>query len=52
MPSQEYDGVGDALRAEKITVQARTIDRPRVVEGSGRDKIQKTTLRGFGLLCD
>ena len=46
MPSQEYSGVGDALKAEKIAVDARTIDRPRVVEGSGRDKIQKTTLRG------
>ena len=46
MPSREYNGVGDALRAEKIAVQARTIDRPRVVEGSSRDKIQKTTLRG------
>ena len=46
MLSQEYHEVGDALRAEKIVVQARTIDRSRVVEGSGRDKIQKTTLRG------
>lgn len=46
MPSQEHNEVGDALRAEKIAVQARTIDGSRVVEGSGRDKIQKTNLRG------
>ena len=46
MPSQELTNVGDALRAERISVQARDIDRPRVVQGSGRDKIQKTTLRG------
>ena len=45
MPSQELHSVGDALRAEKISVQARDIDRPRIVKGSGRDKIQKTTLR-------
>lgn len=46
MPSQEYHKVGEALRAEKIVAEARTIDRPRVVEWSGRDKIQRTTLRG------
>ena len=46
MPSPEYNEAGAALRAEKIAVQARKIDRPRVVEGSGRDKIQKTTLKG------
>jgi hypothetical protein len=46
MPSHEHHKVGDALRAERIAVQARAIDRPRVVEGSGRDKIQRTTLRG------
>ena len=46
MPSQEYNEVGDALRAERIAVQARTIDRLHVVEGSGRDKTQKTNLRG------
>ena len=46
MPSQERNSIGDALRAEKISVQARDIDNPRIVKGSGRDKIQKTTLRG------
>ena len=46
MPSQEQSKIGDAIRGEKISVKARTIDKPRVIEGSGRDKIQKTTLRG------
>ena len=45
-PSQEQNKIGDILRGEKISVKARTIDKPRVIEGSGRDKIQKTTLRG------
>ena len=45
-PSQEQNKIGDAIRGEKISVKARTIDKPRVIEGSGRDKIQKTTLRG------
>jgi len=45
-PSQEQNEIGDAIRGEKISVKARTIDKPRVTEGSGRDKIQKTTLRG------
>jgi len=46
MPSQELNNIGDALRAERISVQARDIDKRRIVKGSGRDKIQKTTLRG------
>ncbi len=46
MPSQEHNKVGDSLRGEKIIAQARDIDRPRIVKGSGRDKIQKTALRG------
>ena len=46
MSSQELINVGDALRAERISAQARDIDRTRVVQSSGRDKIQKTTLRG------
>jgi len=47
MSSQELINVGDALRAERISAQACDIDRTRVVQGSGRDKIQKTTLRGL-----
>ena len=45
-PSQEYHNIGDSLRAERITVQAHDIDKPRIVKGSGRDKIQRTILRG------
>ncbi len=45
-PSQEQNKIGDAIRGEKISVKARTIDKPRIIEGSGRDKIQTTTLRG------
>ena len=44
--SQEQNKIGDAIRGEKISVKARTIDKPRIIEGSGRDKIQTTTLRG------
>jgi len=38
--------IGDAIRGEKISVRARTIDKPRIITGSGRDRIQATTLRG------
>ena len=36
---------GDALKADRIAVQARDIDRIRVVEGSGKHRIQFTRLR-------
>ncbi len=45
-PSQEQNKIGDCIRGEKISAKARAIDNPRVTEGSGRDKIRKTTLRG------
>lgn len=38
--------MGDAIRGEKIFVRARTIAKPRIITGSGRDRIQATTLRG------
>ena len=38
--------VGDALRAERIAVKARQIDKVRVVQGSSRHRIQTTKLRG------
>ncbi len=38
--------LGDALKADKIAVQARGIARIRVIEGSGRDRIQATKLEG------
>jgi len=38
--------LGDALSADRIAVQARDIDNPRVGEGSHRHRIQSTTLRG------
>ena len=41
-----YYGLGDALKADRIAVQARDIDRIRVVEGSSEHRIQSTTLRG------
>lgn len=46
MPYKVYYERGDALRADRIAVQARDIDRRiRVVEGSGRHRIQSTILR-------
>lgn len=45
MPYKVYYERGDALRADRIAVQARDIDRIRVVEGSGRHRIQSTILR-------
>ncbi|MBA7678136.1 hypothetical protein ES703_86407 [subsurface metagenome] len=44
--SQPQYNIGDAIRGEKISVRARAIDKARIIEGSGRDKIQATTLRG------
>ena len=38
--------LGDALNADRIAVQARSIDKLRYGEGSHRHKIQFTTLRG------
>jgi hypothetical protein len=38
--------LGDALKADRIAVQAREVDRILVVEGSGKHRIQSTTLRG------
>jgi hypothetical protein len=39
-------GLGDALLAERIAVQAREIDKVIVKQGSGSHKIQSTKLRG------
>ncbi len=36
----------DALKAERIAVQARDIDKVRYGEGTHAHKIQSTTLRG------
>lgn len=41
-----YYGLGDALKADKIAVRARDIDKARYGEGSHRDRIQFTKLRG------
>ncbi len=41
-----YEKHGDALRADRIAVEAREIDKPRYGEGSHRHKIQFTKLRG------
>ena len=38
--------LGDALKADRIAVKARDIDKIRLVEGSHRHRIQFTTLRG------
>ena len=38
--------LGDALKADRIAVQARDIDKVRLVEGSHRHRITSTTLRG------
>ena len=40
-----YYKQGDALRAERIAVQARDISREFVTHGSSRHKIQNATLR-------
>ncbi len=45
MSPKEHYKVGDALRANRIAVEARDIDRPRYGEGSGRHRIQFTKLR-------
>ena len=45
VPYRVYYERGDALSAERIAVEARDIDRIRVVEGSGRHRVQSTTLR-------
>jgi len=37
--------LGDALKAERIAVQARDIDKVRVGKGTHDHKIQSTTLR-------
>jgi len=37
--------LGDALSADRIAVEARDIDRIRIIEGSSRHRIQSTTLR-------
>jgi len=41
-----YYELGDALRADRIAVEARDIDKVVIKEGSHRHKIQSTTLRG------
>lgn len=41
----EYRNPGDVLRGDKIAVQAFKIDPVRVMQRSGRDKGQFTTLR-------
>jgi hypothetical protein len=45
VPYKVYYERGDALRADRIAVQARDIDRIRVVEGSGSHRVQSTILR-------
>ena len=45
MPSQEHYEIGDALRGERIAVQALDIDNVRVAKGSHRHKIQFTKLK-------
>lgn len=42
-----YRNQGDALRGDKIAVQAFKIDPVRVMQRSGRDKGQFTTLRKY-----
>jgi hypothetical protein len=44
LPTELYD-CGDSLKGHRIAVQARDIDPPRVVGGSGAHKIQQTKLR-------
>jgi hypothetical protein len=41
----EYYKLGDSLKAERIAVQARDIDKVRVGKGTHDHKIQSTTLR-------
>lgn len=36
---------GDALRGDRIAINARRIDQPRVVEGSGRHRTQAIIAR-------
>jgi hypothetical protein len=38
--------LGDALRADRIAIQARDIDKVVVKRGSSSHRIQSTTLRG------
>lgn len=38
--------LGDALKAERVAVQARDIDKTRYGEGTHLHRIQFTTLRG------
>jgi len=40
-----YYGPGDALKADRIAVQARNIDTPYIVKGSGKHRTQSTKLR-------
>lgn len=42
----EYRNPGDSLRADRIAVQARSIDRVLVTKRTHRHKGQFTTLRG------
>jgi len=46
VPYRIYYEHGDALKADRIAVRARDIDRVRYGEGSHRHEIQSTTLRG------
>jgi hypothetical protein len=36
---------GDALRGDRVAINARRIDQPHVVEGSGRHRTQATIAR-------
>lgn len=45
-PKAPHHQLGDALSGNVISVKARKIDKPRYGEGSHRDRIQFTTLRG------
>jgi len=45
VPYKVYYERGDALSAERIAVQARDIDRMRLIEGSSKHRIESTKLR-------
>ena len=45
VPYKVYYERGDALSAERIAVEARDIDRIRLIEGSGKHRVQSTRLR-------
>ena len=40
-----YTEIGDTIKGDKIVVEARKIDKIKVIAKSGRHKAQQTTLR-------